>query len=174
VVGDATFDSSFWVHAYRSGLLAHVLQRFRLHVTPEVEAELQPTNPSAREFQRLRSSGVIELVQAAAPSIQEFGRGERAAMNVALEHPGWTLLLDDYRPYRAVAGRDVAVLCTPLLAVLLFREGALDEPAVLRVLSELAAIETVSPHLLAAALAHLGHLFRQSGDGTYGGKTNGD
>lgn len=174
VVNDATFDSSFWVHAYRSGLLSHVLQRFRLHVPPDVETELQPTNPSAREFHRLRHAGVIDGVQPTSLSVREFGRGERAAINVAIEHPDWILLLDDYRPYRLVAAQDVAVLCTPLFAVMLFREGILDEPAVLRVLSELAAIETVSPHLLAAALAHLGRLFRESGGGGDGIETNGD
>jgi hypothetical protein len=174
VVGDATFDSSFWMHAYRSGLLSHVLQRFRLHVAPDVETELQPANPSAQEFHRLRRAGVIDLVQPTASPMQEFGRGERAAINVASEHPDWTLLLDDYRPYRTVAGQDIAVLCTPLFAVLLFREGTLDEPAMLRVLSELAAIETVSPHLLAAALAHLGRLFRESRSEGDGSKEGGD
>jgi hypothetical protein len=63
---------------------------------------------------------------------------------------------------------------TPLLAVQLFREGALDERAVLRALSELAAIGTVSPHLLAAALSHLGLLFREGGEETNGSQTNGD
>jgi hypothetical protein len=174
VVDDATFDSSFWVHAYRSGLLSHVLQRFRLHVAPDVEAELQPANPSAREFHRLRRLGVIDTVQPTMVPIREFGRGERAAINVAIEHPDWILLLDDYRPYRAVAAQSVAVMCTPLFAVMLFREGVLDESAVLRVLSELAAIETVSPHLLAAALAHPGRLFRESEGRGDGSETNGD
>ena len=139
-----------------------------------MEAELQPTNPSAREFHRLRRVGLIDRVQPTVLSVREFGRGERAAINAALEHPGWTLLIDDYRPYRVVAERQVAVLCTPLLAVLLYREGVLDERAVLSALSELAAIETVSPHLLAAALAHLGRLFRESGGASSGSKTNGD
>lgn len=107
-------------------------------------------------------------------SVREFGRGERSAINAVIEHPGWILLLDDYRPYRMVADRDIGVLCTPLFAVMLFREGVLDERTVLRVLGELAAIQTVSPHLLAAALAHLGRLFREVRDVIDGGETNDD
>jgi hypothetical protein len=48
------------------------------------------------------------------------------------------------------------VLCTPVLVVDLCTEGKLDARQALAALARLAAMQTVSPNLLAAALAHLG------------------
>ena len=160
----ATLDSSFWINAHRSGLLAHVLARYALHYTPEVAAELSPSFPSGREFWRLAHVG--DLVETAASphgDVQEFGSGERSAINLALQRGDWVLLLDDYRPFQEAVRRGLRVVCSPVLAVMLFHGGRLDARAVLESLARLAALQTVSPHLLAAALTHIGRALKHQG-----------
>jgi hypothetical protein len=151
VTGDATFDTSFWVNAFRAGLLPFVRERFTLHYAPTVADELPDTNPPGREFRRLVQSGELGEVRPLAATLREFGPGERAAMSVALEHPEWTLLLDDYRPYRASVERGIHVACSPLLAVTLYEERAITEAQLDAILDRLEAIRTVSPLLLREA-----------------------
>ncbi len=88
--------------------------------------------------------------------ISEFNLGERAAISLAIDHPTWTLLLDDYRPFLEATRRGLDVVSTPMLAVALYSEGAADAGETLVSLGRLAAIQTVSPHLLAASLATIG------------------
>jgi hypothetical protein len=147
----ATFDTSFWVNAFRAGLLSMVRERFILHYAPEVARELPATNPPGREFQRVVEAGELSEVQPSMSLVTEFGPGERAAMNLAQEHPEWTLLLDDYRPYRVSVERGVRVLCSPLLAVRLYDEGAISKEQLTSILNRLEAIRTVGPRLLAQA-----------------------
>jgi hypothetical protein len=151
VTHDATFDTSFWANAFRVGLLPLVLARFDLHFTPEVANELPATNPPGREFERLVRAGELHEVRPSTMRLQEFGAGERAAISVALENPQWTLLLDDYRPYVASVDRGIRVLCSPLLAITLYDQGAMSETRLDAVLTRLEAIRTVSPRLLAQA-----------------------
>ncbi len=153
---NATFDSSFWINADRAGLLPHVLSTYTLYYAPQVAAELDPLFPSGREFQRQMRAGAIREVTPAGGPMQEFGPGERAAINVALEHRDWLLLLDDQRPFQAAMSLGLRVLCTPVLAVGLFTAGELDARQALVSLARLAALQTVSPHLITAALAQLG------------------
>lgn len=148
---DATFDTSFWANAFRVGLLPYVLARFALRYTPDVATELPDTNPPGREFRRLAQAGDIAEIAPEVLHIREFGAGERAAMSVAIEHPDWVLLLDDYRPYRVALDRGMSVVCTPLLAVALYDEGVLSEVQVHRILDRLEGIGTVSPRLLGEA-----------------------
>jgi hypothetical protein len=148
---DATFDTSFWVNAFRAGLLPFVRDRFVLHVTPAVANEPPESNPPGREFRRLLHAGALREVQALAMVVPEFGPGEREAMSVAIEHPEWTLLLDDYRPYRASIERGIRVVCSPLLAVTLYDEDVLSEVQFESILDRLEAIRTVSPQLLQQA-----------------------
>ena len=50
---NATFDSSFWINAYRSGLLLQGVDRYELHFVPAVARELKEEFASGREFWRL-------------------------------------------------------------------------------------------------------------------------
>ncbi len=145
---DATFDTSFWVNAYRAGLLPYVLARFALHYAPEVAVELPDTNPPGRHFQSLARTGMIIEIITGAQHIHEFGVGERAAISVAIEHPGWVLLLDDYRPYTVAVNRGINVTCSPPRAVTLYDEQVFSEEQFLEALARLYAIGTVSPRLL--------------------------
>jgi predicted nucleic acid-binding protein len=153
---NASFDSSFWINAHRCGLLPYVLERYELHYPSAVAAEMQPSFPSGQEFWRLAQSGTLTEMSAAQSQVQEFGPGERAAIDLALEHPDWVLLMDDHRPLQHAASLGLRVVCTPALAIALYGEGALSAQEALLVLARLAALQTVSPSLLAAALAHLG------------------
>lgn len=72
--------------------------------------------------------------------------------------------MDDYRPYRAAESLGLPVLCTPVLAVILLEDREATEADTLTTLARLAAMQTVSPHLLASALVRVDQwLGRQGG-----------
>ena len=160
---NATLDSSFWINAHRSGLLPQLLERYALYYTPEVAAELRPSFASGRESWRLAQEGVLVEAPACLREVQSFGLGERSAINLALEHRDWILLMDDRRPLLEATRLGLRVLSSPVLALQLFSEGRLDATRTLQVLARLAALQTVSPDLLAAALAHLGRTWQERG-----------
>jgi predicted nucleic acid-binding protein len=160
----AVFDSSFWINAHRSGLLRWVLQRFMLHYPPDVATEMHAAFPSGQAFWEHVRTGILTESAPQQAAFQEFSTGERAAINVALEHPDWTLLIDDYRPFRAAEGLGLPVLCTPVLTVQLLQDGDATAADTLTMLARLAAMQTVSPHLLARALVQADQwLGRQGG-----------
>jgi len=70
-------------------------------------------------------------------------------------------LLDDQKPYQEAVQRGLRVLCSPVLVAAMFSEGALDASRAMLVLARLAALQTVSPHLVAAAIAHVGRSWKQ-------------
>jgi predicted nucleic acid-binding protein len=152
---EATCDTSFWINADRCGLLPYVFQRWTIWVAPQISAEMNELYPSGQEFRRrVRSRQVGERAPAAL-HIQEFNLGERAAISLALEHPDWLFLIDDYRPH-LVAGRlGLTVISTPTLVLALYTEGTITAEAALVFLGRLAAMGTVSPHLFVASLAQL-------------------
>ena len=162
---NATFDASFWINAHRAGLVDLLTARYRLHYAPAVAVELREAFPSGRAFWARVRGGELAEAGAEREAVREFGAGERAAINLALEHPEWVLLLDDQRPFRAAAERGLRVICSPVLVVALYEEGRLDAAGAIAALARLAALGTVSPHLLAAALAQLGaaHKTREEG-----------
>ena len=152
---NATLDSSFWINAHRSGLLPQVLERFRLHYAPEVAAELSLDFASGREFWRLAGEGILTEAIPQADEVRGFGSGERAAMNLALEHRDWVLLIDDRRPLAEAQRMGLKTLCTPVLVVDLFEKGLWRLQDAVRQLARLTAMQTVSPALLQVALAQL-------------------
>jgi hypothetical protein len=153
---DATLDTSFWINANRAGLLAHVIHRFRLHCAPQVAAEFGQQFGIGRDFWQRVQLGEIEVVVPTALHIREFNLGERAAISLAIDHSDWFLLLDDYRPFLEATRRGLNVVSTPMFAVTLYSEGMIDAEETLAALGRLAAIQTVSPHLIAASLAPIG------------------
>ena len=157
---NATFDASFWINVHRAGL-AHLLgERYRLRYAPAVAGELREEFPSGRAFWARVRSGELAEAAPSGETVREFGAGERAAINLALEHPEWVLLLDDQRPFRHAADRGLRVICSPVLVVALYEEGRLDAAGAIAGLARLAALGTLSPHLIAAALAQLGATYR--------------
>lgn len=151
----ATLDSSFWINAHRAGLLPAVLRRYVLYYPVAVGTELVESFPSGREFWRLARAGNIGEVTTTLAVVHEFGPGEREAINVALAHPDWVLLMDDRRPLEAATRLGLNVLCTPVLTVALAMEGSLSAAEAVATLARLAAMQTVSPTLITAAAAQL-------------------
>jgi predicted nucleic acid-binding protein len=105
---DATFDSSFWVHAVYLDLVDVLLADYALICTEAVAKELGRDNPTSRRLQALLTA---QTIQSATPHVEQitlYGEGERAAINLALEQ-NLLLLIDDWRPYEAarVAGVEV-------------------------------------------------------------------
>lgn len=141
-----------------------MLERFQLYYTPAVAAELREEFPSGREFWRLAREGVLMEVAPQTDQVRAFGAGERAAMNLALEHNEWTILIDDRRPFLAAKRLGLKALCTPVLAVDLYDQGRLTLRQTLLALARLAAMQTLSPDLLAAALAQLGAVSKEGGE----------
>ncbi len=156
---NATFDSSFWINAHRSGLLSYVLARYRLHFVPAVAGELKEEFRSGREFWGLVRADAIQATTPSLQQTQEYGAGERDAINVALEHRDWVLLIDDRRPLLAATELGLSVLCTPVLTADLYREGKMNGRQALEILARLTAMNTVGPDLLATALAQLGRVW---------------
>jgi predicted nucleic acid-binding protein len=135
--------------------MAHVLDLFALFYAPAVAAELSEEFASGREFWRLAREGVLTEATPGLDEIRLFGPGERAAMNLALEHAEWLLLVDDRRPLQEAQRLGLKTICTPVLIVDLFHEGRVGLEEALEALARLTAMQTVSPSLLQAALAQL-------------------
>lgn len=155
----ATLDSSFWINAHRAGLLSPLLDRFDLRYAPAVAGELQDRFPSGREFWRLVREGALQEAVPVRTTLYGFGPGERAAINLALEHRDWWLLIDDRRPLEEAQRMGLATVCSPVLVTLLFQEGTLNAGQALHPLARLTALHTVSPVFIEAALAQLGELW---------------
>lgn len=157
---NATTDTSFWINVHRSGLLPHVLERYQLYYAPEVAKELREEFPSGREFWRFVREGILIEAVPNGNEITAFGPGERAAINLALEHRSWTLLMDDRRPFLEAMGLGLRVLCSPVLAVELYSEEVMDEAQVMQALARLTAMQRISPELIRSALAQLGRVWK--------------
>ncbi len=147
---------------HRAGLADLLEERYRLRYAPAVAAELRQEFPSGRAFWTRVQGGELAEATPSGETVREAG--ERAAINLALEHPEWVLLLDDQRPFRHAAERGLRVICSPVLVVALYEEGRLDATGAIAALARLAALGTLSPHLLAAALAQLGASYTAKGE----------
>ncbi|MBI3977337.1 MAG: hypothetical protein HY331_04040 [Chloroflexi bacterium] len=133
-----------------------MLERFSLNYAPAVAAELREDFASGREFWRLARQGVLVEAVPRSEEVKSFGAGERAAINLALEHRDWVLLLDDRRPLLGAQRLGLRAVCTPVLVADLFDEGRLSPAQALQALARLTALKTVSPALIEAALLHVG------------------
>jgi predicted nucleic acid-binding protein len=135
--------------------MPQLLERFQLHYAPAVASELREEFQSGREFWKLVREGVLLEAVPALNELRGFGSGERAAINLALEHDEWILLIDDRRPSLEAERRGLRTLCTPVLVVDLYVSGQLTFQQAYEALARLAALQTVSADLLTMALAQL-------------------
>ncbi len=158
---NATLDSSFWINAIAGGLIDHLMEDFELCVVPAVARELTETYPSGAMLHQLIARGRIALEAPEVMALDRFGPGEREAISMAVQRRHWTLLIDDLRPFRAAEEMDLAPVSTPAYAASLYSRGVLDEVGVLTALARLAARGTVSPQLIALALAQTATTLRE-------------
>jgi predicted nucleic acid-binding protein len=151
----ATIDSSFWINAHRSNLLMYAMRSFEIYFVPQVAAEMSRIFPSGQEFWRSVDDGLLQPRTPSIEQVTEFGPGERAAMNLALENPEWLLLIDDHRPLRRAESLGIRATCTPALVVHWYGVGEISLQNAIEGLARLAALQTLSPELIRIATANL-------------------
>jgi len=158
---NATPDSSFWIHATVSNVIEQLLEDFELYVAQAVAEELSEEYRSGAWLHGLIREGRVRVRDAGAATLDRFGPGERAAINLAIENPDWVLLMDDLRPFRAAEELGLSPVSSPVYAASLYKRGVLDEQAVLNVLARLSARSTVSPQLIDLALSQVADITKK-------------
>lgn len=158
---NATLDSSFWIHAVAAGLVEHLLEDFDVTVAQAVADELPETYPSGARLHGLVREHRVHLQEPVSTVLELFGPGERSAINLAMEHSDWTLLMDDVRPFRAAENLGLAPVSSPAYAASLYGRGILDKQAVLTALARLAARSTLSPQLIDLALGQVATIAKE-------------
>jgi predicted nucleic acid-binding protein len=121
----ATLDTSFWINAFRAGLLERLGGLFRLTIPDAVVAEIRypvrhlgVPSPDTAVLEAWLASGQLRR-ENPKRSLAWFGPGEAAAIALAEEH-GYFLLMDDGRPYQHAKVRGIRVVGTPDLVVMLY------------------------------------------------------
>jgi hypothetical protein len=156
------------VNAHRSGLLPHVQTLYELHYPAAVATELRPSFPSGAAFWRSVAAGELQPVSYRVETIQEFGPGERAAMNVVAERPDWILLIDDRRPLEHALRMGFKAICSPILVVQGYSQLEITAVDALTLLARLSSLQTVSPRLLTPALHQLALLIQSRQESPHG------
>jgi len=164
-----TFDSSFWVHVVYLGLVDSLLHDYDLEVTREVEEELGTGSVSS---EALRSSLASKRIRRGASSIRRVylhGRGERAAINLALEK-GLLLFIDDWRPAATARAASIETLSSVLYLVKLYGQGRRKADEVLDGLAFMARRNTLRRDYLISALRLVAEIRRRRGKERPGGR----
>jgi predicted nucleic acid-binding protein len=163
----ATLDTSFWITAFRAGLLIAPVGLFHLAVTDTVVEEIRyparhlgVPSPDIIVLEEWLASGKLrrENPRRALPL---FGLGEAAAIALA-EEQGYFLLMDDGRPYQFAKGRGLQVVGTPDLAVVLYDRQHITLQEVRTMLRSLLGIST---HIVEGAGALLEAIARAREEG---------
>jgi len=158
---NATLDSSFWIHAAAGSIVEQLLEDFDVWVPPAVAEELSEDYPSGARIHRLVREGRVRVLAAESAKLERFGPGERAAINLAIENPGWVLLMDDLRPFRAAEELGLAPVSSAVYAASLYKRGVLDQREVLGVLARLAVRSTLSPRLIDLAMTQVASITKE-------------
>jgi predicted nucleic acid-binding protein len=163
----ATLDTSFWINAFRAGLLRWLVELFRLAVTDAVVEEIRyPARhlgvpaPDTAVLEEWLANGTLQR-ENPSRALPLFGPGEAAAMALA-EEQGYMLLMDDGRPYQYAKGRGLRVIGTPDLVVVLYdRQHVMLQEA----RTMLRSLLGVSTRIVEAAGAMLEDIARARGEG---------
>jgi predicted nucleic acid-binding protein len=157
---EATFDSSFWVHAVSLDLVDFLLADYALICTTAVERELGRNNPTSLRLRVLLANNTIQSATPRSETMKLYGDGERAAINLALERH-LLLLIDDWRPYEAARAAGVEVINTLAYLVQLYAQGRVALEKVLSDLGRLTRRGTIRPAWIYAALKMVAELRTQ-------------
>ncbi len=147
----ATFDSSFWVHAVYLGIVNFLLDDYELLCTPAVEDELGEANPTSLKLKGLLTSGRIKRAVPKRDKIKLYGRGERAAINLALERK-LVLLIDDWKPYEAAHQAAVKTTTSLVYIVSLYDRNRVSLEEALDALGKMARRGTIKPLWISSCL----------------------
>jgi len=147
----ATFDSSLWVHVVYLDLVTFLLDDFELLCTPAVEQELGQANPTGLRLNALLMDGRIHRAAPKKETVALYGRGERAAINLAIERK-LLLLIDDGEPYEAAQQVGIEVTNSIVYLVRLYDQDRITVERALGSLAKLMKRGTVRPAWIQAAL----------------------
>lgn len=164
---NATLDTSFWINAFRAGLLDWSGELFRLSVTDVVLEEIRypvrylgAPSPDAAVLEEWLAGGKLRR-ENPKQALPWFGPGEAAAIALA-EEQGYFLLMDDGRPYQYAKARGIRVIGTPDLVVLLYdrQKVTLQEAQMM-----LGSLLGVNARIVGAAGALLEAIAKERGEG---------
>lgn len=161
---EATFDSSFWVHTVSLNLVDYLIDDYALMVADEVVKELGKNNPSGMKLDSLLRGSRIIAYQPAKSAITLYGKGERAAINLALEMH-CLLFIDDWRPAEAARIAGIEVVNSITYAVFLYEQGRLSAERTLDIFAFMARSGTLKPEYLVNALKLLAEVRRRKAPG---------
>lgn len=148
---EATFDSSFWVHAVYLNLVDFLLEDYELSCTPAVEAELGQTNLTGLKLKALLVNGRIKSDAAESEKIKLYGDGERAAINLALEKK-MLILIDDWKPYQAAVELGAEAVNSLICLVGLYDQDRILAERVLDAMAKMTRRGTIKAEWLLEAL----------------------
>lgn len=164
---NATLDTSFWINAFRAGLLEWLGEPFRLAVTDAVLEEicypvrsLGVPSPDTMILEEWLSGGKLRR-ENPKQALPWFGPGEASAIAL-VEEQGYFLLMDDGRPYQYAKARGIRVVGTPDLVVVLYDGQKVTLQEARRMLSSLLG---VSARIVEAASTLLEAVAREKGEG---------
>jgi predicted nucleic acid-binding protein len=157
---EATFDSSFWVHAVYLDLVDFLLSDFELACTQAVEKELGRDNPTSLRLKALLADRSIKQVSPKHEKIRLYGDGERAAINLALERK-FLLLIDDWRPYEAAQAAGVEVVNSLAYLVGLYEQKRITAERVLDALVKITRRGTLRPEWIQSAVRIVAEIRRK-------------
>ncbi len=157
---EATFDSSFWVHAVYLDLVDFLRADYVLICTTAVARELGRDNPTSLRLKALLAEHTIHTAQPRSETITLYGDGERAAINLALESH-LLLLIDDWRPYEAARAAGVAAVHSLAYLVQRYTQRRVTVEKVVRDLGRLARRGTVRSAWLQSALVIVSEIHTQ-------------
>ncbi|MFQ5902188.1 MAG: hypothetical protein ACE5JO_00700 [Candidatus Binatia bacterium] len=160
---EATFDSSFWVHAVYLDLVEFLLTDYELTCTRAVEKELGQDNPTSLRLRGLLANNSIQRATPKAEKIKLYGDGERAAINLALER-NLLLLIDDWRPYEAARAAGVEVVNSPVYLVQLYKQDRITLDRVLGDMGRIARRGTLRPEWVESSLKMVSEIRKKGGD----------
>jgi len=131
----ASLDTSFWTIGYHAEVLPYLFDYFKIFVVPEVEDEILARDvrfPNivygySKLYQVFKEDRRFQIV-APQSRLGQFGRGEDAAISLALEH-NWMLLINDVRPHNYARARGILTVSVPAFVVLLLSSGTIHKSA---------------------------------------------
>ncbi len=148
---EATFDSSFWVHAVYLDLVDFLLSDFNVVCPTAVATELGRDNPTSVRLKELLGERRIEQAAPRLEKVKLYGDGERAAINLALERK-LLLLIDDWKPYEAAQEAGVEVVNSLAYLIGLYERKRIPLERVLTALVKITRRGTLRPEWVQSAV----------------------
>lgn len=151
----ASLDTSFWTIGYHAEVLPYIFDYFKISVAPDVEDEILARDVRfpmvvygySKLYEVFKEDKRCQILSPQS-RLGQFGRGEDAAISLALEH-NWMLLINDVRPHNYARARGISTVSVPAFVVLLLSSGTIHKSAAE---AKLQAIQhNTSPALLDAA-----------------------